>query len=267
MFRNKLQALRDNFYFDNGLFAALQRGPFRKENLVVYRKGPLTLLVDFAGGDASGTRSCLTSQMYSRFFALFDRTRPLAVLDLGANGGGFPLSLVLAGFTFSRLVCVEMNRHTCTRLRFNLDYNISGSVVTLNVAAAGRSGTIKIPATRGGTNESIDQASSSTSQELVEIPLITLDELIEGQFGPQPDTSIDICKMDIERAEYEIFQSGTCSAIRRVRHLIIEIHPHPDASASGLIDRICSFGFRHVSGAATDGGASVHLFTNETARP
>lgn len=263
--RNKIQALLDNLYFDNGLLAILQRSPLHQENLLVYRKERISFLVDFAGGDASGTRTCLTSDMYSRHYGRFDRNQPLCVLDLGANGGGFPLSLFLAGFTFSKLVCVEMNRNTCTRLSFNLHYNIPGDIVIVNAAVAGRSGIIKIPVSRGGTGESIHSQSAVTAGEWVDVPLITLDEITRAHFGPDEPGLLDICKIDIERAEHDVFQSPACTSIRRFRHLIIEIHPHKTVSTGELVDKICSLGFIHLSQEASGEGTSVHFFQNKKA--
>ena len=52
--RSKIRALRDNLYFDNWPSAILQRIFFRRQNLVVYRKGKISLLLDFAGGDQCG---------------------------------------------------------------------------------------------------------------------------------------------------------------------------------------------------------------------
>lgn len=259
--RNKIRALLDNLYFDNYLGAILQRIFFRSQNLVVYRKGKIYLLVDFAGGDQCGIRPCLTSDMYSRYFGLIEKERPLKILDLGANAGGFPLSLLIAGFTFSKLVCVEMNRNTYTRLCFNLNYNILSGVTTINAAVAGRNGTTIISNNAGGTSESIYLESPVCEKNLVKVPLITLDDLVNAQFGTQENSFIDICKMDIEGAEHEVFQSQTSSAIRHARYLIIEIHSRKGFGEASLIKQICDFGFELIPDKKPR-EAGVHLFKN-----
>ena len=199
--------------------------------------------------------------MYSRYFGLFEKTRPLNILDLGANAGGFPLSLLVAGFTFSKLVCVEMNRNTYTRLCFNLNQNIRAGVTAVNAAVAGRNGTATIADSAGGTSESIYSEISPGWKNSVEVPLVTLDDLVNEQFGIGENNFIDVCKMDIEGAEHEVFQSQTGGAIRRVRHLLIEIHPRKNFSEADLIKKICGFGFELVPDKKPR-EADVHLFRN-----
>jgi hypothetical protein len=111
---------------------------------------------------------------------------------------------------------------------------------------AGQKGTVNALDSMGGTNESIYSALPAAGQNSVEVPLITLDDLVQAQFGTEENRFIDVCKMDIERAEYEVFQSQTSSTIRRFRHFIVEIHPHESLRETDLIEKICSFGFERV---------------------
>ncbi len=259
-YRHKLRALRNNLRFDNWPLAVLQRLLFRHENLLVYRQGRVTFLTDVAGDDLSGTRECLTSDMYSRYYPRFPKTHPLRVLDLGANGGGFPLSLMAAGFSLAKCVCVEMNPNTHTRLQFNLNYNDRRHCLAVNAAVAGKSGWAELADTRGGTSESL-YASVPPQAERIKVPLITFDEIVSTYFGEQPSEGLDVCKMDVEGAEYDVLHSGTCRWLSRVRFLIIEIHQRPNNDALALVAQITSRGFVETSDERGPENG-VHCFQN-----
>ena len=254
--KNKIIALRSNLQFDNWPITLLQRLLFRKENLIVYRNGKLAFVVDVEGGDLPGTRECMTTDMYTRYFKQLPKNRPLSVLDLGANGGGFALSLLAGGFTFSNCVCMEMNPNTFTRLQFNLNYNDRNHCRAVNAAVAGRNGFVEIRNTSGGTSESIYSQKLDGMADTLKVPLMTLDEVVDSNF--EPHTLVDVCKMDIESAEYEVLESNTCQSLRRFRLLIIEIH-NSDKSLD-LVERISAAGFHEivVSGKAND--QNVHCF-------
>jgi FkbM family methyltransferase len=255
---NKFRTLRDNVQFDNWPVLVLQRLLFRKERLIVYKKNCVIALVDFGGDDQNGTLMCLASDMYSRWFPHFSKQDPIAVLDLGANGGGFSLSLLAAGFVFSKCVCVEMNPNTYIRLQFNLKYNCRRNGIAINAAVAGRNGSVSIADSPGGTSDSIYLNNPKAGISLVEVPLVTFDELANSHFGSDKKCFIDVCKMDVEGAEYEILHSDTCQSLLRTKFLIIEIH---NGERAKLMERICSLGFREVfaDGNANDG---VHCFEN-----
>jgi FkbM family methyltransferase len=252
--------VRRNLYFDNWPIILWQRAFCRKARLLAFRRGTMEFVVDYAGDDQCGILPCLTSDMYSRYFGLFQRERPLRVLDLGANAGGFCLALLAAGFNFEKVVCVEMNRRTWARLQFNIGQNFECETVLLNVAVTGQEGVIHVRDSRGGTSESI-YAKTDVSGRMVAIPAVTFDGLMHKHFCSGPDTVIDVCKMDIEGAEYEVLQSPACKTIRRVNYLIIEIHPHPALTEVELIRKIESFGFKRVADAAPS-EQNVHLFRN-----
>ncbi|HEX5400229.1 MAG TPA: FkbM family methyltransferase [Verrucomicrobiae bacterium] len=255
-----LEFIRRNLYFDNWPMVLWQRAFSRRSRLLAFRRGPIEFVVDYSGGDQCGVLPCLTSDMYSRHFGVLAKERPLRIIDLGANAGGFCLSLLAAGFSFERIVCVEMNRRTWTRLQFNICQNFDCETVVLNAAIAGRTGSIPIGDSRGGTSESL-YAKRTGGGKTLEVPLTTIDDLVRTHFGDHPATAIDLCKMDVEGAEYDIFQSPTCATIRRVKFLLMEIHPHTGAREADLIAKIEAFGFEQVAGKVA-GEQHVYLFRN-----
>ena len=117
--RGKIYGFRALMAFDNWVSLILQR-LFLRDYPVFYRRGGLTFLVDHRGCDQEGLRVCLTTDMYSRFFSYFPRSKQLAVLDLGANSGGFGLALATGGFAIRRIVGVEITPRVFARLAFNL---------------------------------------------------------------------------------------------------------------------------------------------------
>jgi FkbM family methyltransferase len=240
---NKWRGLADNLFFDNRMLLLIHRVFFRGMSLVVYKKRQLTFVVDFAGGDECGTRFCLTSDMYARYFKHLNPQRPVKVLDLGANGGGFVLSLCAGGFIIEQAVCVEMNPQTYTRLSFNLAYNRIAAV-SVNAAIAGKSGTVDILDSRGSTSESMYQQ-HNTRTGTVTVSLTTLDSLVESHFGNGSDV-LDLLKMDVEGAEYEVLLSNSCSSLGRFKYFLVEIHNHPSISIRDLLKRIGDLGFSGI---------------------
>ena len=157
--RGMLANLRVFLQFDNWPTLLLNRVFDRETGLVVYRKGGLEILIDHRGGDQNGTRACLTTDMYKRYLPKIDRGGPRRVLDLGSNGGGFPLMLRLAKVDLAQVVCVEMNRPTWLRLLVNPATNMGDKATGLNAAVSGMpaDSEILLEPSRGGTGLSVDR--------------------------------------------------------------------------------------------------------------
>src|SRR4051812_27725218 len=103
-FSTKVAGARAMLAFDNWPALLLGRLFHGDAGMFVYRKGQLEILVDHRGGDQTGTRMCIVSDMYRKYLPLFSVTQPANVLDLGGNGGGFPLMLKLAGIKLGTVV-------------------------------------------------------------------------------------------------------------------------------------------------------------------
>lgn len=234
---------------------------FRNEQLVVYRFQQNDILIDHAGDDQNGTRACLVSDMYSRHFHLFPKGQLLNVFDLGANGGGFPLSMHCHGFRFSTLACVEMNPSTFGRLHFNVSRNIQAERVCLiNAAVCQSNGKMTVQLGKGGTNESIHQKGIILGRKATEIDARSFDSVVSECFG---ESVIDVCKMDIEGAEFDVIFSGAAEQLKKVRLLLIEIHPHATRSGNDLLSALATMGFQEQIGEQeTNDGCSVHVLKN-----
>lgn len=233
----QLRAIWENRKFENAGQLFLDRFFGRATGLTVYRKGDYRILIDHRGEDQYGTRVCLTDGVYDGLLASLQLPRELQVLDLGANGGGFPLLLGLLGHRFRRLCCVEMNPNTFLRLNYNVQANVDPTAVLLNAAVAPVSGELQRAFGLGSVSEGVDLERPGQGGPR-RIPLRTFDEIVDlaGFEG-----EIDLAKFDVEGAEYDVLLSPTATSLSRCRHLLIEFHD--DTRTPAAKARLAELGF------------------------
>lgn len=235
----QLRALWENRWFDNALQLFCDRLLGRSTGLTVYRKGEYRILIDHRGEDQYGTRVCLIDGVYEQLLKKARLEGPLTVLDLGANGGGFPLLLGLLGHKLRRLCCVEMNPNTFLRLSFNVLSNGIGPVELLNAAVAPECGQIDRSFGLGSVSESIGTA--VPTGVVRSVPLLTFDEIVvRADLG----SCIDLVKVDVEGVEYDVLLGAHATALTRCRYLLIELHD--DARSPALKAHLATLGFTPV---------------------
>jgi FkbM family methyltransferase len=222
-------------------------------------------LVDQQAGDVNGIRMVLATKMYSQFFKHLTtlQNRSLNILDLGSHVGGFPLLVHLHGFAIHRLSCVELNPSTYSRMCFNIANNLKCEFKPVQGAVCGEQKQFTLHLGRGSTSDSIYTTKNSKQMLPHETPCIvdgwTFDELSKRAFPN--DGVIDLCKMDVEGAEYDIFLgSNAHESICRCAYLVMEIHPHKTYTASDIINRLAGYGIQQID---RDSQHSVYLFKNE----
>ncbi|MCX6853032.1 MAG: FkbM family methyltransferase [Verrucomicrobia bacterium] len=127
----------------------------------------------------------------------------------------------------------------------------------MNVAIGGhpRELTLSFPA--GGTGFSIYGAANGASSENAIIEVLTLDEIMHGGFG---DGAVDLCKMDVEGAEYEVLLGDSADSLQRVHYLVIEIHAAESAKQDALLRKLTTQGFERIK--TSTSCDDVHLFVN-----
>ena len=256
--RNKIRGLKEVWAFDNRAWLTFTKLFFPKENLQVYRYHGLDILVDRAGGDANGARELLTSPMYRRFIPQMKFDGPANVLDLGANNGGFPLLLAVSGVKLRKVVSVELNPRTFTRLKFNLVRNLDCDVVALNAALTGDEKTLVVALGSGSAGDSIYRQSDNAAGEKMEIGGKTFDQIYDREFS---GALVDICKMDVEGAEFEVLRRPSHQMLGRCRYVIMEIHENESQPASEIFREMENLGFaRQQQEAGTD--PAVYFFVN-----
>ncbi len=254
---NALHGLRAITSFDGVFFLLCQRLLGRRLGWTIYEKGRLKFLVDHLADDQSGTRDCFAGPMYRELFEHMQLPRQLRLLDLGANGGGFPLLCLDLGFELAALACVEVNPFTHSRLALNIRHNAGLRPKILNVALGGHSRELTLSFPMGGTSFSIYGAAAGATNEEALIKVLTLDEIMCCGFG---DEAVDLCKMDVEGAEYEALLSDAAGSLRRIHYLVIEIHPAEAAKQDALYSKLASHGFERIKTSSACEG--VHLFVN-----
>lgn len=261
--RRKLAGFHQIRQFDNWVQVAANRIAFPNTGCIVYRLGDTEMIVDHLGGDENGLRACIASSMYRELLdAIPDRASIGTLLDIGANAGGFPLLAYLMEIPLQRVACVEMNPKVFGRLAFNLHQNLDGvSLCLINGAIAAKRGTVELGLGRGSTGQSLLDSTLAEAGRRAAIDLLTFDDIVDRAF-PGAGT-VDLCKVDVEGSEYEVFFGTECKASNRVRYLIIEIHDSRDHSRNALLERLRVLGFSDMSPRAR-AEPSVFLLRNRT---
>lgn len=253
---SKLGALRQLWQFDNRWQLLLARFLFRRDPVAIYRLGGLQFAVDHTAGDASGVPDVLTSPMYLDHLAHLRVVQPATILDLGANAGGFPLFLAHHGIALAQVVSVELNPRTCIRLRFNLERNLRCPVTVVNAGVCGSTRPLALQLGEGSVADSLYASSFNATGATTTVPGLTFDDLHARAFG---EGIVDICKIDIEFAEYEMLASPGHDRLRRCRLLVVEIHEDATHAPSRVADAIVALGFEALP---LGSDRSVYVFRN-----
>lgn len=237
-FENRWQLVFNRFFFN--------------ASIDIYRYHGCKIIVDYEGGDAAGVRECLVSEMYRQFFPFMNLEGPLTILDCGANGGGFPLLFHTEGYILSKVVSVEMNPYTFSRLQYNLINNLQAATQCLNMIVEDTMTCHTIKFGKGSTGDSI-LSTGETGKEFT-IKSVNIDSLITGYVGTGV---IDIVKIDIEGAEYILFAGENYDRLTQCRYIVIEIHKVNGHMPEDVIGSIRQLGFDLIKN-----DSDVYLFSN-----
>lgn len=258
---NKIRGLKEIWQFENRWYLALTRTLFSKESVSIYRYKGLEILIDHSAGDANGAREVLTSEMYRQFLPQIGKERKINVLDLGANNGGFPLLLKSEGFFIKKVVSVELNPNTFSRLNFNLERNFREEAIPLNCAVCGTRRPITINLGSGGASDNIYLETNAVASKSYKIEGLTFDDIYAENFGSE---KVDICKIDIEGAEFEVLRDGNCKNLKNCQYLLMEIHHEKERNRAEVLEMLKTIGFREIDGESKiDEKHYVHFFINE----
>ena len=142
------------------------------------------------------------------------------VVDIGANIGGYA---VLAAKSGARVFAYEPVPETYQLLSKNIIINNCHTVKSYNVAVGSKIGelTLNVNPQAAGL-DSIYHTFSST--EKIKVPSIDLHEI----FVQNKLKKIDVLKIDVEGAEYDILLNARSSDMRKVRTITMEYHDFLD---------------------------------------
>jgi FkbM family methyltransferase len=160
--------------------------------------------------------SVLSEVALDDIYADADHVPAKTIVDLGANVGLATLRL-LATHPDARVIAVEADPMLANRLR----ENVAGLPVTVVAAAiAGASGERTFYRSDSvGWGNSLEHVDSAQSP--VKVEAISLTDLLQAE---GMDT-VDLLKMDVEGAEWEIFKDGVPSLVAA---MVGEIHARDD---------------------------------------
>ena len=202
--------------------------------------------------------------MYKDFLPFMNLKGKINLLDLSANNGGFPLMLKSQGIEIKKLVCVELNPRTFSRLQFNISRNFDDQYFVENSAVTGTQRTIEIMLGKGGVNNNIYENDVSDGK-MANFQGKTFDDIFQTYFEGE---IVDLCKMDIESAEFEIFENDNHSKIKNCRYLLVEIHHDENNKRTSVIEQLSKLEFEEINGEHKNEETHyVHLFKNKVSLP
>jgi FkbM family methyltransferase len=158
-------------------------------------------------------------------------------LDVGANVGSY--SILASGVAGAHTIALEPIPATFDRLSRNIRLNDLRSSVDARCLAVGASeGSVRFTASRDTTNRVVSLLPSSTNEPTVEVPLTTLDQLLQATNTGSPL----LWKVDVEGYEPEVL-SGAMAALHDpgLRAVLLE------ADTPGLQSTMEEAGFARYS--------------------
>ncbi|MGI8551703.1 MAG: FkbM family methyltransferase [Dehalococcoidia bacterium] len=174
-------------------------------------------------------------------FALHDYDIPVivwddikSVVDCGANVGTF--ALWVAQKSACRILAVEPDPRTFALLERNVA-GLAHRVSLLQAAVAGHDGTRMLYA-RAETSSSSFFGAADSAVRQVHVQTLTLADVLRRA----PSLPIDLLKIDIEGAEYEVFQSCDTCDLAQVRVAIVECHSVTDDDLALVTTRLGTSG-------------------------
>ena len=171
------------------------------------------------------------------------RPAPMTIVDVGANLGVFSLRAAEL-FRGVRIVACEASPWAYEQLVRNVQLNPAlGNIDTWHCAIVGSADNRDIDfwtdATGSPCSTLLESAIRDKSAgQWVKVPAVSLSVVLAST------TTVDLLKMDVEGAEYEILQGTPPSVLGRVRRTVVEYHPIKDHHFGDIVEALVGAGFR-----------------------
>ncbi len=150
------------------------------------------------------------------------------IIDVGANIGAFTLYCLLRA-PQAFVIAIEPANDSCQRLRDLIHRHGFANRCAIHQAALwDDAGTTTIDMNAGSQFR-------MTGRGGVEIPALTLDSIAA------PYQTVDLLKIDIEGAEYQVLPAASTDILSRIRRIEMEYHPSGDPQT--LFRRLSDRGF------------------------
>lgn len=193
-----------------------------------------------------GDRSWWTAvEVFGRdSYRLRDLDLPAAptVVDVGANIGAFSLA-TLALRPAARISAYEASPTAAAMLRKNVNSNkANGRIGVRHCAITGSQerSTVWLSEPDGDlcTSSFVPEVESGPAAvRRIEVPALSLDAILSSHPG-----DVDLLKIDVEGAEYEIIGGTSVDQLRRIRQVVLEYHDVPGRNVGQLADRLALAG-------------------------
>jgi FkbM family methyltransferase len=153
-----------------------------------------------------------------------------SVLDIGGQIGAFSLA-VTGVHPRANVHVFEASPTSASFVSRNVEANNLGSRITVHACAmAGEEGTFTFVDSGTASGHNGLTAPDGLGQE-VTVPATTFDAAVKGAGGP-----VQIVKMDVEGAEYDIILKSDPASWADVRKVVMEYHPVPGHGLTELTD-------------------------------
>ena len=158
--------------------------------------------------------------------------RKVAV-DVGANVGLFTEYCLDVGF--ERVLSFEPNREAVGE--FRKMHSENPAVELRDIAVTGDGEPVELSVNPG--NSLISSISKNVGENTISVQSQSLNSIL-SEFE-----EIDLLKIDIEGAEYSLFEKTEDGLLNRAKNIILEFHDNIDGRVDQLTDKLTSAGFRY----------------------
>jgi FkbM family methyltransferase len=173
--------------------------------------------------------------IYKSFFA---GSRIFSAIDIGANVGLFTEWVLDRFGSDTKIVSIEPNRSAASA--FKNMHSGKSNIILEEVAIWSETGKeIEMLINPENTLISSLEGSGSGYSESQKVYTKTLLDVMKDNSMDQ----VDLLKIDVEGAEYEIFESISSDDLKRFKHLLIEFHNNHGGRINQIIEKIKSANF------------------------
>ncbi len=157
------------------------------------------------------------------------------VLDCGGHIGSFSM-YIKSMWPNAKVLAMEPVPENLELFKKNMERNGFEDVSIIPYALYGNSGTYYIDLA-GKQFDAVHVTMQKPSHnEYITIEAKTLDQVVAQNNVP----TIDLMKLDIEGAEYHVFEHSLEALSKNVRRIIMEFHPAGDiAKCNEIVERLC----------------------------
>ncbi len=219
---------------------ALAETKWRPEEVTYRLRNGLTVVTPNADGARFPLYEIFADDAYRMDDLRADVDPEASVLDVGGQIGSFSLAMSQA-LPKARIEVYEASPTSAGYISRNVAANALGDRITVHACAlAGETGTFTFVDSGDASGHNGLTAPEGLGDE-VTVPATTFDEAVKGAPGP-----VQIVKMDVEGAEYDIILRSDPASWADVRKLVMEYHPVKGHGLQELTDFLSGVGIHEV---------------------